>query len=473
MSLNPRSAAFRLLTAGYDFYLIEGLWDRLAKSTGFTFEHVLHPSVRAEEAMRRRRQDVHWLRDDIRAELPPPDLEFLASLESAGVPTIHNMIMCDDILRRLEYSDALRYASHIAQRMKKIFLQSQPSVIVSGFDAFHSSIAFAVARSLRVPFFAISYTSMPTGLTGFCTGMNTATCVSVQPVPEEQVRALAEETLREFESHRLIAPTIVTENNLATIVGRLPARLHSFVRAVYRAATLRFDRFTQPPIGRSVRAYIRKRWNLLRLPGDWFIENPPDGPFLFLGLHMQPEMAIDVWAPFYSDQFAVVESIARAMPPTHQFLVKLHKIDADNYSRRQLDRLRRLPGVRLVSPFASSRAFIEKAALVLSIQGTITLEAAMLGRPVLAFGETKYAEMPSVTMVKRVTDLPEQVREKLAETPPTREEIIRGLMGYLGSYAPGIYNDWDVLPSDEGICRMSELFESLRAYLGASNGAPV
>ena len=228
---------------------------------------------------------------------------------------------------------------------------------------------------------------------------------------------------------------------------------------------LNFDKFTQPPLRRSIAHYIRKRINLLFLPRGWFVDNPSDTPYMFIGLHMQPEMAIDVWAPFYSDQFNVIESIARSIPPTHTLFVKLHKIDLDNYSRGQLDRLRRLPGVQLVSPFASSQTFIEKAALVFSIQGTITLEAAMLGRPVLVFGETAYMILPTVTRVNRVTDLPDQIRSKLLEPRPTREAIIQGLMSLLACYAPGCFNDWEKLPSDAEIKALVAHLNALRVYI--------
>jgi hypothetical protein len=457
---NARSA-FHILTAGYDSYLIGRLWNRVQEASGFTFSHLLHPWVSREELAAKTSPAWHPLRESLRAEMPAPDTAYLASLERPGVPTIHNMIMGDARLRPLPYPESLAYASHMARRMKELFSQIKPSVIVSGFDGFHSSMAMAVARSLDIPFFTISFTSIPTGLTGFGTGMNTATVFSVRRIPDGALHSLAEQTLSEFESLRLVAPTIQTEVDLATIVGRFPRR----VRSLYRASVLRSDKFTRPSIGESIYDYVRRRWNLVRLPRKWLIDTPPDSPYMFIGLHMQPEMAIDVWAPFYSDQFHVIETIARSMPPTHRLMVKLHKIDADNYSRAELERLRRLPGVQLVSPFASSRAFLEKAALVFSIEGTITLEAAMLGRPVLAFGETKYAEMPSVSMVKRVTDLPEQIRSKLSEPPPARESIVRGLMGYLGCYAPGIYNDWDVLPPDHGIKNLSMLFDALRDFV--------
>ena len=461
------SGAFRILTSGYGFRVIDILWNRLQQETGHTIAHMLHPSLdRSALQGRADAGNLFCLRDDVRMALPSADREHLASLEKGDeVPTVHNMIMGDEMLRQIDYDDALAYASFMAKRMEQLYCEFRPSVVVSGFDAFHSSMSMAVARSMGIPWFALGFSALPTGLTGFCTGLNLGSCFSARVTPPETLRELAEQTLRGFESQRLVAPTFVSENCLAVVLRRIPGHLKGFVKAVRRDLLQRFDRYTQPPLRRSLRHYLRKRRNLLMLPKKWFLETPLATPYLFLGLHMQPEMAIDVWAPFYSDQFNVIEAIARSTPPTHKLLVKLHKIDADNYSRSQIDRLRRLPGVEIVSPFASSRAFIEKAALVFSVQGTITLESAMLGRPVLAFGETSYFTMPSVTRVGRVTELPAQVRDKLSETPPAREEIIQGLVRYLGRYAPGCYNDWEAPPSEEQIRNLGVHFAALRELL--------
>ena len=56
-------------------------------------------------------------------------------------------------------------------------------------------------------------------------------------------------------------------------------------------------------------------------PKKLFLNEPPKEPYIFFGLHMQPETTIDVYAPFYSNQFAIIESISRSIPPTHALLV--------------------------------------------------------------------------------------------------------------------------------------------------------
>jgi hypothetical protein len=375
------------------------------------------------------------------------------------------MIMADRIVRRLEYRDALKYASHLARRFEALFGEVKPSIVIGGFDGVHSGIGLAVARKLGVPWFAMNFTALPLGLVGFCTGMSPDTAVAFRPTDPDALRRLGECTLGEFEAKRLVVPAYLSANSVGMVLKRFPAHLRLFWRATRRVLASHFDPFTQVEPTQLAREYLRKRFNLFRLSRQPFAQAPPASPFLFFGLHLQPESSIDVWAPFFSDQFAVVEAIARSTPPNHELLVKLHKSDADNYSPRQLDSLRSLPGVRLVSPYAQSRDFIEKASLVLAIQGNIAMEAALLGRPVLLFGDSKFMHMPSVSKVKRMTDLPAQIRSKLLEGPPDRESIIRGLMTYLSFYAPGCSNDWTLTPSASEIAALADHFRALRDHI--------
>ena len=63
-----------------------------------------------------------------------------------------------------------------------------------------------------------------------------------------------------------------------------------------------------------------------------------------------------------------------------------------------------IPRVRFVRPGLDARVVIQHASLVAVITGSIALEAAMLGKPVLTFGDCPYNLLPA-TMVARVSDI--------------------------------------------------------------------
>ena len=185
---------------------------------------------------------------------------------------------------------------------------------------------------------------------------------------------------------------------------------------------------------------------------------------MVFGLHTQPESSIDVWAPFFSNQMWVVEVLARSIPPTHKLLVKIHKSDVAKYSREQLERLRALPGVDLVRPFADTQAFIEKADLVVAIQGTMGLEGALLGRPVIMLGDSPVTIFPSASSVGALADLPALVRRKLAQPVPSRQQIVQAYAAYLAPFSPASHNDWTIRRTEQEIDDYVRLFGTLKQH---------
>lgn len=465
-------AALRVLTVGWDQTLIEGLCDRIAARSKHSFSHLVHPMYDFETDGRRLSgSNIHWFFDSKHTRPPPADRQLLASLERTDVPTIHNMILSDRIVSRLGYEEALAYASFVAGRLITVCRQTQPAVILGGFDGLHGSMALAVARKLNIPWYALRFSVLPPGLAGFCDILSPASTVALRAPSVSRLRTVAETALRDFESDKVKAHAPVTPAFLdpGYILRRIPSQLGALLATFKRGRAGHHNMYTDArntySIGAMLRESLRFRRNALQLPRRWFIHEPPAGPFVFFGLHFQPESSIDVCAHFYSNQVRVVELMARSIPSTHQLLVKLHKSASAHYSRGQLAEFRRFPGVQLVDPHANTRAFIQRAAVVFSIQGTIGLEAALLGKPVVMFADSPTKVFPNVSTAGPLAELPELVRSKLAEKPPNRAQILDAFMSYLAPLCPASLNDWTKLPTDADIDGYVELFDLLGAHM--------
>ena len=85
-------------------------------------------------------------------------------------------------------------------------------------------------------------------------------------------------------------------------------------------------------------------------------------------------------------------------------VVKEHPRSAGVRPLSYYKKLLEIPNVVLVEPSASSHELVRKANLVTVITGNIGLEAAVLGKPVIVFGETDYLALPDI-MVKKCHDL--------------------------------------------------------------------
>lgn len=415
---------------------------------------------------------------DERQTLPDPraeEIEYLSSLEQGAVPTIHNMILSDSVISKLPYADAIAYAAHLARAFRSLYRELRPSVVIGGHDRMQSSMGFAVAKAEAIPWFALNFSVLPMGYVALSPGIVPDETVCLRDWPVKELRELTAKLLEEFERGRLRAPAYLSAYNIRMVARRLNEHIGEAVRSIRAQYFSRLDKYNEHRFGMKLRQYLRKRKNMFLLPREWFVKEPPAEPFIFFGLHMQPESTIDVYAPFYANQFDVIEKIARAMPPTHRFLIKLHISDADNYSRKQLRSLSQLPGVRLVLPNVSSREFIDKCAAVVTIAGTMGLEGALLGKPVVIFCKMNYEHFPSVTRVLDIYDLPKLLRRRLSEERPPREAILEAYQRYLNTYfrAAGMgateqLNNWtDREPSQEALEGFVELFRALDMYLDA------
>jgi hypothetical protein len=457
--------------------LVRDLWDRVQLKTDHRISHIAHPTYNRDswDAVNPVR-DVSFFRNDLRKKMPAPDRELLASLEIVGVPTIHNMILSDRIVSKFPYEESLAYATFLTRKFMTFYSALKPTAIIGGFDALHGSLGFAVAKVMGIPWFVLNFSPLPSGQVGFCSDLSPASKVVLEPERVNKLRSVAEHLVRDFEGRNIAASAYIPPKlfSPAFIIQQIPVQFRTLIKIARRRRLKDAFKYTDNPNTYSIlgmfRESIRLRKNILRMPYDKLLRAPPDGRYAFFGLHMQPESSIDVCAHFFSNQIHVVELIARSLPPTHTLLVKLHKSDVPNYSRAYLARFTALPGVRLVSPYADTFEFIKRADIVFSILGTIGLEGALLGKPVIMFGESPTKIFPSVSTLGRAPDLPALVREKIGERSPSRAVIVDVFATYIASFYPASHNDWNVRPTDDEIDGYVHLFALLKSHLRSDEG---
>jgi hypothetical protein len=466
------SHTFHFVTVGTSLRLVRNLWDRIAARGEFKASHIVHPTYdRRSWVESRGTGDCYFFREDLRTELPPADAELLASLEGGEVPTIHNMILSDRVVANVEYAEALSYATFLARRLFELYRTLNPSVVIGDFDALHSALGLGVARKLGIPWFALNFSTIPPGNVALCTGLTPASALTLEPYRRVDLRSYAEKILRGFEARAIRAPAYLPPRLLSpkVMLGQAATQMRSLREVLKRRRLRKYRKYSDfaktYSLGAMFKEAFRLRKNVLFMPHRKLLEKPYDGRYVFFGLHMQPEASIDVFAHFFSNQVRVVELISRSLPPTHALLVKLHKSDVPNYSGEHLARLSRFPGVKLVSPYADTYELINSADLVFAIQGTIGLEAALLGRPVIMFADSPTLAFPSASAFGRTTDLPRLVRAKLADSAPQRDRIVEAFAAYLAPFYPASNNDWSEILRDDDIDNYVRLFGLMESHI--------
>ena len=466
------SGEFHIVTVGWDHGLVEQLANPISAKCSYRFSHIVHPKYTRQNWPQNPPQpDIHFFREELEQSMPQPDRSLLASLEQDGVPSVHNMILGDRVVSKIAYADALGYATFLTQRLSELLDEINPTVVIMGFDSIHGSLALAVAKHMKIPGYALHFSVIPAGYACFCDRMSPAARVTMREWSSDVLSSLAEESLRQFENrestaHAYIAPLPLS---LPKKILRLPARLRTIYRTILQSSKNRFTKYTENRNRYSVSSALQflRRKDAARKALSAFdtVSTPPDEPFILFGLHMQPESSIDVWAPFFSNQKWVVELLSRSIPPTHTLLVKIHKSDVANYSQADLKQMSAFPGVQFVVPSADTRSLIERADLLIAIQGTMGLEAALLGKPVIMLGDSPVKKFPSAASVGGLRELPSLVRRKLVESPPTRNDIIKAYMEYLSPFFPASDNNWKKRKDDAQIDGYVGMFDALKANL--------
>lgn len=460
---------FTIFTTGWEPEFTQYLLAPISTRTGIEFIHGVVGDARRVPILNRTVPASRWvvLSKSAKEPLPSPDYDLLASLESVGVPTIRSMIRGDRVLRNRNPIEALAYATLLARRLFVAFDESKPDVVLGSFDSAHSAMGLAVAKALGIPWVTMSFTVIPDNLTGFCRGMTPEQILPITRPVDDALREEARSLLVKVRSKNVRVLAYRPPESPAQKARQIVSYARSLARRIGSASSLGVDQFTFPTIKERVADVTRRSINGLRLPTDAMLSNPPGGRFIFFPLHMAPESSVDTWAPMYQNQLELAMQLSLAAPVDVDVVVKLHFSDPDNYSRGRLQQLMDVPRLRIVNPGASSSVFLDRATLVVGIAGTASLEAALLGKPVLLFGDSPYQHFPRTERAKRPDELYEQIQGMLNRTPPTEEEIVDAYAVYLARYMPGRINDWGRPIEDEEFARLADCFRALRDYVEA------
>jgi hypothetical protein len=184
-------------------------------------------------------------------------------------------------------------------------------------------------------------------------------------------------------------------------------------------------------------------WQLReRRAGNWFVQPDPFGhrlaqimhhvrgayadrryltdvasgrPYVFYPLHYEPEATTLIHGSYFEDQLTVVKNLARSLPAGWELVVKEHFYMRGQRRLSFYRELRSVPNLRLL-PFAvPTNELIINAQVVSVISSTAGLEAALIGKPVLMFGDYPWDYAPTVHRAEAPASLPAQIKSLAAE----------------------------------------------------------
>jgi hypothetical protein len=148
----------------------------------------------------------------------------------------------------------------------------------------------------------------------------------------------------------------------------------------------------------------------------------PQRDFVYFPLHVDPEASTMVLAPMHTDQTAVIEALVKSVPLHLKTVVKEHIPMLGRRPGGFYERIARMPGVLMASPFEDNMALIRRACAVCVISGTSAWEAILLRKPVLVVGDSPYLSLgEGIVHCPDLSKLPEALAKAL-KTPPAGDE---------------------------------------------------
>ena len=155
--------------------------------------------------------------------------------------------------------------------------------------------------------------------------------------------------------------------------------------------------------------YFFKKFTIIdfiknRLPKNWFlkkylkshdietIDNLKSLEYstCYYPLHVEPEATILMYSPWLRDQIEICRLLSQALPVNWRLIVKENPKMIGRRNLIYYDKLTAIPNVLLINPDISSTDIILNSDITITLSGTASMEARVLGKPSIALGRPPY-----------------------------------------------------------------------------------
>lgn len=155
------------------------------------------------------------------------------------------------------------------------------------------------------------------------------------------------------------------------------------------------------------------------------IKSIEDKKFIYYPLQSEPEAKVLTESPFYSNQIALIENIAKSIPIDLILYVKEHPVQKTKLWRPIEDykKILALPNVKLVHSNINSQELISKSQGVIVINGSVGFEGLFHKKPIILFGDEYYDKLSMVTKITSLTTLPNVISNALSNFKFNNKEL--------------------------------------------------
>lgn len=178
-------------------------------------------------------------------------------------------------------------------------------------------------------------------------------------------------------------------------------------------------------------------------------------------LHVQPEITVEGMAFDHQDQLNTLRNILAALPADMYLVVKEHSPMLGYRSLGFYDQLSHMPGLIIASTKEDSHDLILSSSVVVTLTGTVALEAVLYGIPAIVLGSIYFENFSGIYKAHTLDELRALLEDPTKLHGATEDEAVRALASLLRASKAGRPARVDVssesIDSNSAIAMLSEL----------------
>lgn len=216
---------------------------------------------------------------------------------------------------------------------------------------------------------------------------------------------------------------------------KIPWNILEFIRWLRKTVTYYTDRpcymYGNPikaPIKQLARVLRYRLYKVLNL----FEKVDYDKKYVLYPLHRVSEWSMHMSAPFtYADQISVISNIALSLPLDHELYVKEHTGLIGHREISFYKQIKKIPGVRLISPYEDTFQLIRNSSAVVVLSGSMGWESILFKKPVITLGYTWYDAYDGLFKGGDPKEFPMIIKKAINSNPPNVENLKRFVLAVL------------------------------------------
>ena len=229
-------------------------------------------------------------------------------------------------------------------------------------------------------------------------------------------------------------PALKANTARLTRVGGLVGGIRNYLG--YRRSVAASDNHVPNPLRATLFAALLNPWRARQTRSflkSHYVKAEELGQlrYVFFPLHTEPEVSLLVYGRPYVNQIEIIRMLAMSLPVDTVLVVKEHPWMVGKRTLGAYAKMLNIPRVRLADPRLEARVLIQEADLVAVVTGSVALEAAMLGKPVITFGDCPYNLLPDA-LVRRCDD-PRRLQSIIRESIIGHSDNDAALVAYVAA----------------------------------------